>query len=37
VFMRMLGFFSWCGFFVMVASKMLGAGVVWSRLGVKND
>ena len=37
VFMLMLGFFSWYGFFVMVASKMIGAGIVWYRLGVKND
>jgi len=32
VFMLMLGFFSWYGFAVMVASKMLGAGIVWARL-----
>lgn len=32
VFMLMLGFFSWYGLFVMVASKMLGALVVWHRL-----
>ena len=32
VFMLMLGFFSWYGLLVMVASKMLGAGIVWYRL-----
>ena len=32
VFMLMLGFFSWYGFVVMVASKMIGALIVWSRL-----
>lgn len=32
VFMLMLGFFSWYGMAVMVASKMLGAVIVWSRL-----
>jgi len=32
VFMLMLGFFSWYGFVVMVASKMLGALIVWYRL-----
>lgn len=32
VFMLMLGFFSWYGFAVMVASKMLGAGIIWARL-----
>ena len=32
VFMLMLGFFSWYGFAVMVASKMLGALIVWYRL-----
>lgn len=32
VFMLMLGFFSWYGFAVMVASKMLGALIVWKRL-----
>ena len=32
VFMLMLGFFSWYGLFVMVASKMLGAVVIWHRL-----
>lgn len=32
VFMLMLGFFSWYGLAVMVASKMVGAGVVWWRL-----
>lgn len=31
-FMLMLGFFSWYGFAVMVASKMIGALIVWSRL-----
>ena len=32
VFMLILGFFSWYGFAVMVASKMIGALIVWSRL-----
>jgi len=32
VFMLMLGFFSWYGFAVMVASKMLGAFIVWYKL-----
>tara|TARA_R100001015_G_C4611328_1_gene166730 strand:- start:331 stop:789 length:459 start_codon:yes stop_codon:yes gene_type:complete len=32
VFMLMLGFFSWYGFFVMVASKMLGALIVWYKI-----
>lgn len=32
VFMLMLGFFSWYGLLIMVASKMVGAGVVWWRL-----
>ena len=32
VFMLMLGFFSWYGFFVMVVSKMIGALIVWHRL-----
>lgn len=32
VFMLMLGFFSWYGLVVMVASKMLGALIVWHRL-----
>lgn len=32
VFMLMLGFFSWYGFVVMVASKMIGAFIVWKRL-----
>lgn len=32
VFMLMLGFFSWYGLAVMVASKMLGACIVWARL-----
>ena len=37
VFMLILGFFSWYGFAVMVASKMLGAFIVWYKLGTKND
>ena len=32
VFMLMLGFFSWNGLAVMVASKMLGALIVWHRI-----
>jgi uncharacterized PurR-regulated membrane protein YhhQ (DUF165 family) len=32
VFMLMLGFFSWYGFAIMVASKMLGAFIVWYKL-----
>ena len=36
VFMLMLGFFSWYGFLIMVVSKMLGAGIVWYRLGMKS-
>ena len=32
VFMLMIGFFSWYGFFVMVASKMLGALIVWYKI-----
>lgn len=32
VFMLMLGFFSWYGMLIMVASKMLGAIIVWHRL-----
>jgi len=32
VFMLMLGFFSWYGLAIMVASKMLGAAVVWHKL-----
>lgn len=32
VFMLALGFFSWYGLVVMVASKMLGALIVWHRL-----
>lgn len=32
VFMLILGFFSWYGFAVMVASKMLGALIVWHKL-----
>lgn len=32
VFMLMLGFFSWYGLAVMVASKMLGALIVWHRI-----
>ena len=32
VFMVMLGFFTWYGLAVMVASKMLGALVVWYKL-----
>lgn len=32
VFMLILGFFSWYGFAVMVASKMIGALIVWSRI-----
>lgn len=38
VFMLMLGFFSWYGLLVMVASKMLGAGIVYWRLrGADHD
>ena len=32
VFMLMVGFFSWYGFAVMVASKMLGALIVWRKM-----
>lgn len=32
IFMLMLGFFSWYGFAIMVASKMLGAFIVWYKL-----
>ena len=32
VFMVMLGFFTWYGLAVMVASKMLGALIVWYKL-----
>ena len=32
VFMVMLGFFTWYGLTVMVASKMLGALIVWYKL-----
>lgn len=32
VFMLMIGFFSWYGLFVMTASKMLGALIVWHKL-----
>jgi uncharacterized PurR-regulated membrane protein YhhQ (DUF165 family) len=32
VFMLMLGFFSWYGMLIMVASKMLGAVIIWHRL-----
>ena len=32
VFMLMLGFFSWYGLVIMVASKMLGALIVWYKL-----
>ena len=32
VFMMMLGFFSWYSMLIMVASKMLGAIIVWHRL-----
>ena len=32
VFMLMLGFFSWYGMLIMVASKMLGALIIWHRL-----
>lgn len=32
VFMLMVGFFTWYGFAIMVASKMLGAYLVWRKL-----
>lgn len=32
VFLLMLGFFSWFGFILMVATKMLGAVIVWRML-----
>ena len=32
VFMLMVGFFSWYGLAVMVASKMLGALIVWRKM-----
>ena len=32
IFMLMVGFFSWYGLATMVASKMIGALIVWSRL-----
>ena len=32
VFMIMLGFFSWFGLLVMIASKMVGALIVWKAL-----